>query len=173
MVHTVRYQQNVDSVYKNNIAVMVHTVRYQQNVDSVYKNNIAVMLRTVVINKTWTVYKNNRRHAKYCRYQENVDSVYKNNIAVMLRTVVINKTWTVYKNNIAVMVHTVVINKTWIVYTKTTSPSCYILSLSTKRGQCIPGEHILKKCQKLLSRNVRYCESDNVIRAISRVRARV
>jgi hypothetical protein len=30
--------------------------RYQQNVDSVYKNNITVMVHTVVINKTWTVY---------------------------------------------------------------------------------------------------------------------
>ena len=35
MVITVRYQQNMDSVYENNTVVMVITVRYQQNVDSV------------------------------------------------------------------------------------------------------------------------------------------
>ena len=33
MVISVRYKQNVDSVYENNTVVMVITVRYQQNVE--------------------------------------------------------------------------------------------------------------------------------------------
>jgi len=44
MVITVRYQQNVDSVYENNTVVTVITVRYGQNVDSVYENNTVVMV---------------------------------------------------------------------------------------------------------------------------------
>ena len=44
MVITVRYQQNVDSVYENNTVVTVITVRYEQNVDSVYENNTVVMV---------------------------------------------------------------------------------------------------------------------------------
>ena len=35
MVITVRYQQNVDSVYENNTVVMVITVRYKQNVECI------------------------------------------------------------------------------------------------------------------------------------------
>jgi hypothetical protein len=47
MVITVRYQQNVDSIYENNTVVMVITVRCQQNVDSVYENITIVMVHTV------------------------------------------------------------------------------------------------------------------------------
>jgi hypothetical protein len=37
MVITVRYKQNVDSVYENNTVVMVITVRYKQNVECIGK----------------------------------------------------------------------------------------------------------------------------------------